>query len=90
MSDSTLSMEFIERFHNMNLAVKTAHEVAAQKANDLAEACMKEVQQMKAYLDRLEAELDEQKAEVEKLKSVVKSKQETLDRLTAELDSCGS
>lgn len=45
-------------------------------------ACMKEVQQMKAYLDRLEEELEIQKNEVEKLKRFVKEKQEIIDYLT--------
>ena len=64
---------------------KHAENKAGEMLSTISEfhtACMKEVQQMKAYLDRLEEELEIQKVEVEKLKRFVKEKQEIIDYLT--------
>ena len=77
----TLSLETIQRFHNLNLDIKYTNELAASKTNDLVESCMKELTETHAKLDQVLKELADAKEEIEEqVDIIIKQKNELKKR----------
>jgi hypothetical protein len=78
MQESTLSLEKIQTFHNLNLDIKYTNELAASKTNDLVEYCLKELHAMQDRLNLADQALIEANGRIEEMGIIIAEQKSTI------------